>query len=186
MMKKNLLFLLALILACSTPNDNGEPGGLAGLELGGFRGLVGDDPNTGLYEQLSGLAQFELEPADTIFSFIFSSPVFGDTTVTEVALQTKSLELPEIGTYSFNNIEDTTEVYANGFSGFYLSPSVGLGEQYFSESGTLTITSSESVNGIAGYFEAVIFYNAQTGEDEYTRQYSTISGEFNAAPMNFR
>ena len=181
-MKKYLFLVIIFFTACSVSNSETES---EDLKLGEFNGLVGASTNTGLYEELEGLAQFSLESSDSTFHFILYS-YNTDTTSTEVIFSIKSLDVPGTGEYSFNNIEDTTQVYATGFSGFYLSPTAGLGEQYYTESGTLTITRSESVNGIDGVFEAVIFYKAQVNSSEYVRQYSKISGKFNAASMNLR
>jgi hypothetical protein len=61
-----------------------------------------------------------------------------------------------------------------------------LNKQYFTESGILTITTSEGENGILGNFKAVIFYLAETDSNEYTRRYSSISAEFFAMPENLR
>lgn len=181
-MKKYLLLVLIFFTACSVSDSETESDE---LNLGDFKGVVGESPNSGLYEELEGLAQFLLESSDSTFHFIFQS-YNADTTSTEVIFSTKSTVIPDEGEYRLNNIDEKEEVIPDGFSGFYSSPTVGLSEQYFTESGTLTITRSESVNGIEGFFEAVIFYKAQVDSNEYVRQYSKISGSFNAASMNLR
>lgn len=181
-MKKHLILVLIFFTACSVSNSETEPDE---LNLGDFKGVVGESLNSGLYEELEGSAQFSLESSDSTFHFILYSYNV-DTTSTELIFSTKSIVMPDVGEYRFNNIDEQEEVFSDGFSGFYLSPTVGLNEQYFTESGTLTITRSESVNGIEGFFEAVIFYKAQVDSNEYVRQYSKISGAFNAASMKLR
>ncbi|MBO6522896.1 MAG: hypothetical protein JJ971_03650 [Balneolaceae bacterium] len=182
-MKKYLFLILILCSACSVSNSETES---EELNLGDFKALVGESPNSGLYEELEGLAQFLLKSSDSTFNFILHSSLSSDTAATEVTLSMKSVNLPAEGAYSFNDIDAREEVFSDGFSGFYLSPTVGLGKQYYTESGTLTITRSESVNGIEGTFEAIIFYYAQVDSNEFVRQYSKMSGEFNAASMGFK
>ena len=182
-MKRYILFILLLCVSCSTTDNDSESDELS---IGEFKGLVGESVNSGLYEELTGIAQFELDVSDTTFNFIFYSNLVSDTSATKILLRTKSLDMPTAGTYTFSDIEDTSEVYPDRFSGFYLSPIVGLNRQFFSESGTLTISSSNGVNGIKGTFEAKIFAKAQTSPDGFTRQYSTIKAEFFAVPKNLR
>lgn len=177
------LFLLTGVISCSSTSNDPEE---EELQLAEFEGVVGTSPNTGLYEQLGGLAQFELVDSDTTFSFVFLSNVVSDTATTKIVFSMKSSEIPSEGVYNFNNIDTTSQIFSSGFSGFYLSPTIGFNEQYYTESGKLTIISSESAKGIKGSFKAVIFSKAITGPDSYTRQYSKLEGEFFAAPKNLR
>lgn len=177
------IILFAILIGTGCDSTTNEPEEEV-LNLAEFKGLVGTSPNSGLYEELEGSAQYEIESSDTTFSFILYSSLISDSSVTEIILSTKSLEVPSAGTYDFNDIDGTSQIFSSGFSGFYLSPNVGLNKQYYTESGILTIELPESGIGIKGSFEAVIFSKASTGSGTYTRQYSQIEGEFFASPKN--
>ncbi len=180
---KNYLFIVCLSLfvvgtACesSTSNDPEE------LEFGKFKGVVGTSQNTGLYEKLEGNARFSISEIDSVFSLEFYSDFISDTNQTEIRLNIKSLEVPLVGVYNFIDVDTTLSIVTTGFTGLYISPTVGLNEKYYPESGSLTIMSSDDANGIKGSFEGVIFKNSEVDSGEYVRQYSTFTAEFYAAP----
>ena len=180
---KNYLFIVCISLfvlgtACesSTNNETEE------VEFGGFLGVVGTSQNTGLYEELEGSARFSISEIDSVFSLELYSDFISDTSQTEITLNIKTLELPLVGVYNFIDVDTTLAVVSIGFTAVYISPTVGLNEKYYSESGFLTITSSDAVNGIKGYFDGVIFKNSEVGSGEFVRQYSKITAEFYAAP----
>jgi len=119
---------------------------------------------------------------DSVLSLEFYSDLVSDTSQTEIILNMKSLELPSAGVYNFIDVDTTLTVVSTGITGIYFSPAAGLNEKYYPESGSLTITSSDVLNGIKGYFEGVIFKNSEVGSEVFVRQYSTFTAEFYAAP----
>ncbi len=175
-----LTTILIFVVACesSTSQDPDE------LEFAKFEGTVGTSVNSGLYEELEGRAVFKVDALDSVFSFEFYSDLISDTSETKIVLNLKSLELPIVGSYNIIDVDTTLDVRSNGFSGFYLSPTVGLNDHYYTESGSVTITSSEPTNGIKGNFEAIIFKNSEVDSAVYVRQYSKVEVEFFAAPEN--
>jgi|GEM_PF-3700380 len=170
------LFVLGVACESSTNNDPEE------LEFGKFEGVVGTSQNTGLYEELEGRAWFSISELDSVLSLEFYSDLVSDTSQTEIILNMKSLELPSAGVYNFIDVDTTLTVVSTGITGIYFSPAAGLNEKYYPESGSLTITSSDVLNGIKGYFEGVIFKNSEVGSEVFVRQYSTFTAEFYAAP----
>lgn len=168
------LMVLILVPGCESTSPELDEG----LRLGEFEGLVGTSVNSGLYEELGGSASYALTSSG-ILEVVLQSRVISDTNKTEVLFQMETESIPEIGTFSFSNIDSISMVLSTGFSGFYLSPIVGLGEQYYTESGTLEITASSELE-LRGTFDAKIFSKQITGPDAYVRRYSTLKGEFYA------
>lgn len=173
--------LLLVSFACESTESEPE-----GLDFGKFEGLVGTSQNTGLYEELEGQAWFSLNESDSVFSFELYSGLISDTSETKLIWSIKSSDLPQEGTYSFVDVDTTQKVVSSGFTGLYLSPTVGLNEKYYPESGSLTITSIESENGIKGAFEGVIFKVSEVDSAVFVRQYSKVTGEFYAASESLR
>lgn len=164
-------------LACeSTSSEEDE------MLPGTFIGKVGDSPNSGLYEELEGPANFNYVDSDSTFNIILISNLISDSLTTAINFRLKTLTEPIVGTYTINEIDELNQVTETGFSGYYFSPTVGLSEQYYSESGTLTITSKDEFGRIFGTFDVVIYYKAITDSINYTKSYSSMSGEFIADP----
>lgn len=166
--------LLVFLVGCkSTPSELDE-----GLNLGLFEGVVGTSPNSGLYEELNGTASFSMKSANILeIELLTEAP--SSTEQTKVYFRIETEFMPENGIYPFGNVDTKTAVSSTSFSGYYLSPTVGLGDQYYSESGTLEITSS-SEDELKGEFNVKIFSKQPIGPSEYARKYSTLKGEFYA------
>ncbi len=174
-------FVIVNMFACEPTSSEDES-----IFPGTFKGKVGDTPNNGLYEELEGQATFNYDNSDSTFNFRMESDLVSDVATTKIFFRMKSLDVLEIGSYNINNIESLSEINDSGFSGFYYSPTVGLSKQYYSESGSLTISSKDSYGRLKGFFEAVIFYKAITDTVSYTKSYTKISGEFFADPEIMR
>lgn len=161
----------------STSSDSDE------IPLGRFEGLVGIDQNAGLYEELAGYSYFYTNVEDTLLEIALESTLVSTTNKTYVYAFIKSMNMLTPGTYSFNNVDNVSEFFESGFSGLYISPEIGNGRSYYSESGTVTIE-SVSNEGVRGLIEGRFFYKAPTGKDEFTRVYTTLEAEFNAVYWN--
>lgn len=180
-----IMLFLALVLNCNTAYDDSDLG-VRIPEAGKYFAVIGTNPNQGLYEELNGQATFILNSDSALFeiklnTILSSADTANVNDTTTVTFKIQATEIPTVGEYSVSNIEQINQVDEIGFSGLYFSTSVGLREQYFTESGTLTITNSG--NTVIGTFKARIYHKIYIQASGYTRSYSTMEGSFNAVEI---
>ena len=173
---KAILCVVIVVLGCKSEPNKVD---LDDIPLGKFEGLVGIDPNVGLYEELNGNSYYIVHSEDSLIELSLVSTFSSSDNPTKLFALIKREGIINSGVYEYNNIEQVDEFYTTGFSGLYISPEVGLGKRYFSESGSVTIDQVNEV-GVKGELEGTFFYLAATGEDSFTRVYTTISAQFYA------
>ena len=173
---KAILCVVIVVLGCNSEPNKVD---LDGIPLGKFEGLVGIEPNVGLYEELNGNSYYIVHSEDSLIELSLVSTLSSSDNPTKLIDLIKREGIINSGVYDYNNIEQVDEFYTTGFSGLYICPDVGLGKRYFSESGSVTIDEVTEV-GVKGELEGTFFYLAATGEDSFTRVYTTISAQFYA------
>lgn len=171
---KAILCVLIVLLGCkSEPNKVN----LDSIPFEKFEGLVGINPNVGLYEELNWNSYYIVHSEDSLIELSLVSTISSSNNPPKLFALIKREGIINSGVYDYNNIEQVDEFYTTGFSGLYISPEVGLGKTYYSESGSVTIDEVTEV-GAKGELEGTFFYLAATGEDALTRVYTTNSAQF--------
>lgn len=173
-MKIHILWILILCLACTPATKDSES---EELTAGTFIGQVGTSPNSGLYEELNGLAHYRFQ-GDTLEIRLLSTLLSPEDS-TWVIFKTIRSDVPGGGTYLFDDIDTTTAVTNTSFSGFYSSEALTPNEIYYSESGSLEVPSTNETQFL-GSFDLRIFSKQYTGPDAYIRSYSSLKGAFYA------